>query len=417
MSPFVPEAVLGEKRDDSGEGPVGEETRSGKSLKVVEISCKSIKVVDASRFITISADSILSSTDGKNHNHKSIVNQNLLNELKAAVESFSEDRTEETPTNGSIDPNSQGETAVESTEDDVKANIDQEMPGADGDPLTAENVSTISDSKTIKAEPDMILKCGKCSFETFLKKMMESHMKNYHMKAPLTCNACSFTSKSHWTMRFHKKSVHLKESYSCEVCDFTTIYPNSLKTHQLMKHSGRKFNCSQCDYGGTTKYQLRNHIKTVHEKVRFECEDCGSSFTNVGNLRVHRMARHTKVKIYQCEHCDYTANYRSALNNHIAVKHSGRKFFCHQPGCNFQSSYAACLKAHVDSEHEGKKFYCDSCNFFATRKVYLKRHKKLKHEGVTFDCPDCDYIASRKEHLMNHIKVRHSSKKKSEELN
>ena len=183
MSPSVPQSVLGEKGADSGGGPVGEERESGMSLKVVEISCKSIKVVDASRFITISADSILSSTDGKNHNHKSIVNQNLLNELKAAVESFSEDHAEETPIKGSIVPSSQGETAVESCKEvGVKANIEQDMPGADSDPLTPENVSPVSESKTKKAEPDMILKCGKCSFETFHKKMMNSHMKNYHMK-------------------------------------------------------------------------------------------------------------------------------------------------------------------------------------------------------------------------------------------
>ena len=57
--------------------------------------------------------------------------------------------------------------------------------------------------------------------------------------------------------------------------------------------------------------------------------------------------------------------------------------------------------------HEGIKFDCKLCDYEANRKSNLSQHVKSIHEGIKYDCKLCDYKAKQRNSLTKHVESIH----------
>merc|ERR1711874_166424 len=64
------------------------------------------------------------------------------------------------------------------------------------------------------------------------------------------------------------------------------------------------------------------------------------------------------------------------------------------------------LRQQVESAIEG--LTCNLCDFKADRRDLLSQHVKTDHEGNRYKCGQCDYSAKRPAHVRNHVKSSHA---------
>ena len=68
-------------------------------------------------------------------------------------------------------------------------------------------------------------------------------------------------------------------------------------------------------------------MKTVHEGVKFDCKLCDYKANRKSNLSQHVKSIHEGIK-YDCKLCDYKAKQRNSLTKHVESIHEGFKFEC-----------------------------------------------------------------------------------------
>ena len=67
--------------------------------------------------------------------------------------------------------------------------------------------------------------------------------------------------------------------------------------------------------------------------------------------------------------------------------HDGVKYNCEQ--CDYKANQKGNLQQHVKSVHKGVKYSCERCYYEATKKVFLQRHVASNHERVIQSCDLC----------------------------
>ena len=141
---------------------------------------------------------------------------------------------------------------------------------------------------------------------------------------------------------------------------------------------------------------------------------------NVENFREQQIKTETGLQ-FHCTKCDYDANAKEGLDDHIRDNHVFANFFSF-----IQSKNEIKTEEYVDQKDENKfepKNYkeettdvnkdsenipkCESCDFKTISLKLLETHKKSVHDGfVRFGCSLCDFksyfISSTKNHLKQH---------------
>ena len=140
--------------------------------------------------------------------------------------------------------------------------------------------------------------------------------------------------------------------------------------------SERKFPCQQCEYQANKKDHLKNHVESKHGEEIFSCPQCDLKTTANDYLRRHVRSKHKGIE-YQCQECVYKASKNSHLKEHVQSKHGGVKYPCQE--CDFQAKFKSSLGKHVQAKHKGIKHSCQNCNYKATRNATLRKHIKSKH--------------------------------------
>ncbi|XP_066970615.1 myoneurin-like isoform X12 [Macrobrachium rosenbergii] len=108
--------------------------------------------------------------------------------------------------------------------------------------------------------------------------------------------------------------------YRCPYCRFSTSQSSAIKSH-ISKHTGGKpFTCQYCDYGANRKDVLLEHIHSRHTGERpFSCPQCSFTTARKSVLTVHQRM-HSGEKPYACPLCPYRSAQKSNLNTHM-LKH------------------------------------------------------------------------------------------------
>ena len=127
---------------------------------------------------------------------------------------------------------------------------------------------------------------------------------------------CKYHGKNRVGMRKHLSHHHI---YLCAHCDFHCNANNDLDTHMVANHPqrwGRK-KCKKCQ-----RY-IRGDIFDSHEVIcdgttLFTCELCDKVFKYESKLHDHEKKFHAHIK---CEQCDFVAENKLNLNQHIRSAH------------------------------------------------------------------------------------------------
>ena len=222
--------------------------------------------------------------------------------------------------------------------------------------------------------------------KTFKRKdHMNEHINVVHTKTvELKCNMCKkqFTQKSN--LQTHLKLVHKVGKISqfvCSICDFSSKSKSSLKKHIEVNHLGYKIKCDTCTKELTSKTALRLHKESVHLKTLKTCHQCSKQFTvhsYLSHIRRDHGNRH-KIEGFECTKCDFKANFKRSLEEHITVHHSlTASLKCKD--CEFSTVIPSRLNQHIRSVHlQIGRFECKLCGHKFYKQSTLDDHKMARH--------------------------------------
>ena len=177
----------------------------------------------------------------------------------------------------------------------------------------------------------------------------------------------------------HTKKEQKDTTIICSICNKNFLTENKLKANILRCH-GEHFKCCDCDFQANNKHILTNHINLKHHNKDNQlgdtlcCEKCNNQFSDKWNL-----------------------------NNHLRDNHNIKKGICklyQQKRCSFSSK--GCWNSHDESSNEIQKSdrtgqnKCYTCHMDFSSKTGMMKHRKLKHmeevsECLKFQNGDCGF--------------------------
>ena len=199
----------------------------------------------------------------------------------------------------------------------------------------------------------------------------------------------------------------------------------------------------------TTK--LREHIQNVHEdqtftlstqemivdararkankNVKLKCGHCGFESWSTTIMTKHKND-HIDSDAEKCDQCEYEAESREMLRDHILNAHgemnaNGEEEKCEQ--CEYKFNNRTMLREHVQNIHTDnfhtdgtdnvqmrERKTCEECGYKTTSNTVLKKHRELMHrekkgrkESKRLYCGLCEKYCYRKDKLEEHIDSVH----------
>ena len=122
--------------------------------------------------------------------------------------------------------------------------------------------------------------CGK-SFKG--NNHLTLHIRKKHLQiTKYQCDHCSFRTYGKYEIRSHLQNIHVpkefKKSFSCDQCNAILSSLSTLKVHKDAKHSGLRPHSCFCGKTFPLKESLKTHVKNVHKGERkFKCQFCDKS--------------------------------------------------------------------------------------------------------------------------------------------
>lgn len=155
----------------------------------------------------------------------------------------------------------------------------------------------------------------------------------------------------------------------CNVCEKICKTEKTLKNHK--KSHDPQICCDICGKKYSQKKNVLDHLTTHHFKIIFPCEakGCGKKFSCANKLFNHKLktcekkSKVEKEKKYPCETCGNKCLTRFGLNEHVEVKHNGKKYQCPEEGC--QNTYESLnnTQRHLRVDHHLDMNYRNSLKF------------------------------------------------------
>ena len=264
---------------------------------------------------------------------------------------------------------------------------------------------------------DREVKCDDCGFLASGRDSLKIHSLRHTKENKFECSICAYTSKTKSSLTQHQRMHSTSKHLECEICDFKTNYPQCMMGHLTTHRPEKQFKCEHpsCQFSTETKAQLVYHSKQ-HKAPSYKCDFPLCPFVSKTNrhLKNHKLKHETAAltsptqrrrtgiyckkqqddmdskttqqnksqhgKIWKCDLCQYSANHKVSLKQHLVV--------------HFPASFPT-LK-------------CPLCHFETKQKSSLQNHKATHETGEDFKCDlDCGYVGKREELLLKHIKMRH----------
>ena len=173
--------------------------------------------------------------------------------------------------------------------------------------------------------------------------------------------------------------------YPCKFCNKEYRSTKSLKEHTESVHEGKTRNCTidNCDFTATRRDHLRFHIRSAHFNEQTQCNLCDYQAKHKGHLTEHVLNVHDEGATYNCsiQNCDFTANKRRSLRNHINSVHLNHWHSCNL--CDYKSAIKSHLTEHIKYMHlKSENEICAECNK-SVQKRYLTKHMRKFHSETS----------------------------------
>ena len=222
------------------------------------------------------------------------------------------------------------------------------------------------------------------------------------------CVICDFMA-NRAQMVVHCKNVHgfTDNHCPCDKCPYVAKSLDNLKRHVRITHTAKPKQCKECGKEFLITKKLNQHMNAVHRQIKFKCEFCDHVTNREANLRQHVDAKHKGVT-YFCDKCTFSSNYSNSLAYHMRTQHESpetegsvkvpgksaeKNYHCDQ--CVFSARNNAILQEHILVKHKGKRFQCDKCSYSSTTKYDLRKHAAVVHQGLPLKVHSCEFCDTK----------------------
>lgn len=239
------------------------------------------------------------------------------------------------------------------TEAKIEAFIADEQEKTDVKPGVLVKNRTTNEKRTNASIPGFQLSCSECGKEFKMKRHLEKHYENKHVKADTA----------------PKPARKREAAYQCAKCGAVFSRSDSLKNHNRYVHEGirrklkvRPCTCDICGAVFRRISSLSEHSLTKHstEDLPFKCDLCEKSFVRLRFLESHKNRVHLHLKPYSCTNCNakfYSSNgLRTHTRSHVCGGDEWKKFQC--PHCPNKYRAASELEMHMTALHYGGAYSC-----------------------------------------------------------
>ena len=168
------------------------------------------------------------------------------------------------------------------------------------------------------------------------------------------------------------------------------------------------FPCQVCGSKLKDLPQLNIHLK-IHEIPIKRCNKCGKTYDNENDFEFHTTYEHKDLSQWNCMNCDFQANSRDNLKNHINFKHTKDtdKVVLNCDKCKMQFRSMWHLRNHKRDDHVKE----EECIFYKDKRCkFGDSCWKIHMEGtgiIYFTCFSCKETFKSMNELMNHRKKKH----------
>jgi KRAB domain-containing zinc finger protein len=204
--------------------------------------------------------------------------------------------------------------------------------------------------------------CFHCGKKFKKKTLLVLHMQCHLSQRNFICKFedCKKAFKTYNSYYAHKRKHEMRNAnsprYNCASCDKVFSSHSVLLAHRVI-HTGEKtYVCHHqgCSKAYAHKQNLNMHLLTAHiEKgVTFKCDLCPKELANSNQLRVHLNKIHKAEKNVKCTMCEITFASTQLLAVHQKI-HQPKAFNCEF--CNYSANYENDLSRHLTKAHEENK--------------------------------------------------------------
>ena len=184
----------------------------------------------------------------------------------------------------------------------------------------------------------------------------------------------------------------------------TRLLPSSVST---IFPKSKNVSCQHCSYTTNRRSHLNEHYRIIHLKVKVVCDLCGKEFSNINqHMRVvHKVLRSGILVKKECEECHKEF---FDLTKHMAKAHNLKYVYdydCSICSTKFKSKFI--LQRHMQRKH-GDKSGCDECGKKVSnldvhiKKVHKNRNSLPEPGGVRNPRSTCDSIFKTEEEREEH---------------
>ena len=136
------------------------------------------------------------------------------------------------------------------------------------------------------------------------------------IKEVFDCDKCNFKTNSNRNLRIHKRTTHDSIQTKCNQCSQVVNSNQNLLIHIKQTH-GIKLLCDKCAFKTKSPMIMRQHKRRLH-MPQIKCDECPMEFKTKTEVTTHKTNHKTGFK---CEHCEFHAISRRAINTHINKDH------------------------------------------------------------------------------------------------
>ena len=168
-----------------------------------------------------------------------------------------------------------------------------------------------------------LLKCDNCTYTTFRRSNLQSHMKSHQspdLRPRHKCLECPTTFSVRWSLYRHMSQLHGKVAHRSrsDGQDASRSHPSlktpeaneKTKSHQSLDLRPRQ-KCPECPTTFSARWPLYRHMSQLHGKVahmsRSDGQDASRSDPSLKTPEANEKTKATIGKL-QCQKCDFTAN-------------------------------------------------------------------------------------------------------------
>ena len=134
----------------------------------------------------------------------------------------------------------------------------------------------IKDVKVVEEEViERNFECQECGKKLKSQRVLDQHFRQFHQ--PWThnqfCHLCSYTTYEKAVLKTHLGTQHNIGQYKCKDCSFECTGEKKFRKHRTLVHldtatrSKRRWKCTECDSGFRIRKQLAEHMWKEHAIV------------------------------------------------------------------------------------------------------------------------------------------------------